>query len=147
MVHHGMEWHDWCLTIIQYEQQKWGWRVVGCISTPHQHSHQVKPLVLVVSHYLALLLIDRVVDVLSQSICVWMIHHRVSLLNATHVVMCVITTHVNQMAWCDHITVCASTHLFSFSHTKHGAVCVLSGHTMPFAYTYFVAWPITTTIP
>ena len=42
----------------------------------------------------------------------------------THnVVMCVITSHVNQLAWCDHITICASSCLFLFSHTKHGAVC------------------------
>ena len=71
------------MTIIQHTWQKWSWRVVGCVSTPHQHSHQVKPLVLVVNHCLALLLIDRVVYVLSQSICVWMIHHCDTLLNAT----------------------------------------------------------------
>ena len=40
-------------------------------------------LVLVVSHCIALLRIDRVVDVLSQSICMWMIHHCDTLLNAT----------------------------------------------------------------
>ena len=43
---------------------------MGCVKTPLQHSHKVKPLVLVVSHCLALLLIGSVVDVLSQSICV-----------------------------------------------------------------------------
>ena len=65
-----MEWHDWCLTIIQHTWQKWSWRVVGCVSTPHQHSHQVKPLVLVVSHCLALLLIGRSVQRTSTS-CEW----------------------------------------------------------------------------
>ena len=48
------------------------------------------PLVLVVSHCLALLLIDDVVDVLSQSI---VLHFSMP----HNVVMCAITSHVNQM--------------------------------------------------
>ena len=56
-----------------------------------------------------------------------------------NVVMCAITSHVNQMALCDHITICApSSCLLLFSSTKHGAVCAEWSHQV-FASTHFVA--------
>ena len=128
VMHHGMEWQDWCMTIIQYTWQKWSWRVVGCVSVPHQHIHQVKPLVLVVSHCLVLLLIDWVVDMMSQSIWVWMIHHCDTLLNATQCGHACHLIPVNQLALCDHITICAPSRLFVFYDRKHGAVCAVWSH-------------------
>ena len=66
--------------------------MVGHVKTLHHHSHQVKPVVSIVSHCLALFLVDRVVDVLSQSICAWIIHHCDTLLNATQ--LCHVCHHL-----------------------------------------------------
>ena len=63
---------------------------------------------------------------LSQSICVWMIHHCEALLNATQCGHVCHLIPVNQLAWCDHITICSSSsRFFLFSHTNHGAVCAV----------------------
>ena len=68
----GAPWHGVAGLVLDHHSthmaKEWSWRVVACVSTPHKHSHQVKSLVLIVSHCLDLLLIDRVVDVLSQFI-------------------------------------------------------------------------------
>ena len=103
--------------------------MVRRVTTPHQHSHQVKPLVLVVSHCLAFLIIDRVVDMLCQSICVWMIHHCDTLLNATQCghVCCHLPCEPNGMVR-PHHHLCTITPFLVLSHKAWCCVCCMVTH-------------------
>ena len=125
-VHHGMEWHDWCITIIQHTGQRWSWRVVWCASTPTQPPSQAtcvdcEPLPCPSSHW--------VVDVLSQFICVLMIHHCDTLLNATQCghVCHHLSCEPKGMVW-PHHHLCTITPFLVHTHKAWCCECVVWSH-------------------